>query len=119
MTSVNKIKCYGFYIHPNKLDNEYRRILEKLKEYGMSATGNKEIDKARLNQKEIEKVEKSNSINPELLTVSFDEQVKIQTEKNSKETNNNNNKDNSTNYIGQQLLGEQLMIAINMKTKKT
>ena len=77
---------YLFYIHPNKLDNEYRRILEKLKEYGMSATGNKEIDKARLNQKEIEKVEKSNSINPELLTVSFDEQVKIQTEKNSKET---------------------------------
>ena len=75
MTSISKIKCYGFYIQSNRLDYEYKRILQKLKEYGMSATGDKDVDRARLKNKELEKVKDANYINPELLTVSVEEQV--------------------------------------------
>lgn len=116
MTSISKIKCYGFYIQANRLDYEYKRILQKLKEYGMSATGNKDVDRARLKNKELEKVKDANYINPELLTVSVEEQVKIQGEK--KKDLNTDIEQKETNKLGQQLLGEQLMIAINMKNKK-
>ena len=65
MTRVDKINCCGFNILPNKLDPEYKRILKKLKEYGMSATGDKEVDKARLKEKELEMAKEANYINPD------------------------------------------------------
>ena len=114
---INKVKCYGFYINPKNLDYEYKKILKKLKEYGIPSTGNKEIDRTRLRSKEFEKIQENNCIDPEMITISADEQMKILTEikKNNFEKDS---KYQQPDFKGQQILGEQLMLAIEMKNQK-
>lgn len=113
--SVGKIRCYGFYIRTSDLDYEYKKILRKLKEYGMISTGDKQVDRTMLIKKETEKIKDSDSIDPNILTVSVEEQMRI-IEK--QKENSNNEKDSRyqcTNFEGQKILGEQLYQAILMK----
>ena len=79
---------------------------------GTSAIGKK----IQANNLTVQAIKDANYINPELLTVSVEEQVKIQGEK--KKDLKTDIEQKGTNKLGQQLLGEQLMIAINMKNKK-
>ena len=116
MTSVGKINCCGSYIQPNKLDYEYRRIIQKLKEYGMFATGDKQTDKMRLRAKELEELQQVGCINPQMLTVPIEEQTKVLTEKKEKEVEKDSNYQ-ELDYKGQEALGEQIYLAIMMKDK--
>ena len=116
MTSVGKINCCGSYIQPNKLDYEYRRIIQKLKEYGMLATGDKQTDKMRLRAKELEELQEAGVINPQMLTVPIEEQTKILADKKEKEVEKDSNYQ-ELDYKGQKALGEQIYLAIMMKDK--
>lgn len=114
---VPKINCYGYYIRVTEFDEEYRKIIRKLKSYGISVTGNKSVDKTRLHIKELQEAEKENIPTPKFLTVSMQEQEKIHAKKkNHKKEINLNFENNPT--IGQEILGEQIMVSINIKQKK-
>ena len=45
-------------ISGNNVDIEYKRIIQELRALGLSPTGNKEIDKSRLNAKKAELLER-------------------------------------------------------------
>ena len=83
----------------------------------MSPSGSKTIDKMRLHERELQEAQKENGITSKFLTVTKAEQEKIQEKKKAKrEENNPELKQNSTK--GQEILGEQIMLAIEWKKKK-
>ena len=116
MTGISKIRCCGFYIKPTELDLEYRRILQRLNEYGMTATGDKQIDKLRLKERELEEVQKGNCVNTEFVVVKPEEQREILREK-KEEKFEEKTKQLELDKRGQEALGEQIYLAILMKDK--
>lgn len=117
--SVDKIQCSGYFVKSSDLDYEYKKILKKLKEYGMASVGNKEADRAALVKKEKEMVKDTNAINPNLLTLSVEEQTKIlEQKKESKSIENDPRFQFGNSTEGQHLLGEQLYQAILMNNNE-
>lgn len=98
-------------------DPEQKRIAKKLLEYGYLPTGDKNTDKATLRRIEIQKAKESNVILSDLVTVSKQEQEKIQEKKKErkKETNEPCSKND---FNGAKALGEQIYLSIQMKKKK-
>lgn len=99
------------------IDYEYKKIIKKLMQYGLRPTGSKAVDKARLHKKELEQAEKEPCVSNKFLTVTKAEQEKIQAKKKEKRIENNPENFQHT-MKGQKLLGEQIMLAIEMKKKK-
>lgn len=98
-------------------DEEHRKIMRKLMAYGITPTGKKSADIALLRQIELKLAKLENCVCGKFLTVSKSEQEKIQKEK--KEKRIENNPELALNTMkGQQILGEQVMLAIQMKKDK-
>ena len=108
------IFCGSMWI--SKYDYEYIQIIRKMMQYGMRPTGNKAIDKRRLHEKELQQAQKENCVSNKFLTVSKREQEKIQ-EKKKKKKIEINPRQYPDSTKGQKILGEQLMLAIEMKRK--
>lgn len=108
--AMNSFSAGGCYA---SVDPEEKRIAQKLREYGYIPSGNKTTDKATLRRIEIQKAKESNYIRNDLLTVSQQEQEKIQEKK--KQRKDNNNPDIKNNFNGAKALGEQIYLSINMK----
>ena len=101
----------------SQIDEEYRRIIRKLQQYGMKPSGSKTTDKMRLHKRELQEAQKENCITSKFLTVTKAEQEKIQEKKKEKcEDVNPELKQNPPK--GQEILGEQLKFAIEWKKKK-
>ena len=99
------------------VDPEEKLIAQKLLAYGCTPTGNKTTDKATLRKIELQKAKESNFIRNDLLTVTKQEQEKIQEKK--KERKKENNEPNVKNdFNGAKALGEQVYLSIKMKKKK-
>ena len=100
----------------NVIDEEYKRIIRKLQQYVMKPSGSKTTDKMRLHEKELQEAQKENCITSKFLTVTKAEQEKIQEKKKEKkeEINPELNQNSST---GQEILGNQIMLAIEWKNK--
>ena len=115
MTKINPIMS-GMLSVSFGPDEEHKRIMRKLMAYGYRTTGSKSGDKELLRRIELKQVEMENCVSSKYLTVSRSEQEKIQEEK--KEKKIENNPDIAQNTMqGQQALGEQIMLAIEMKKK--
>jgi hypothetical protein len=102
-------------------DEEQKRIAAKLREYGVIPTGDKTTDKATLYRIELEKAKQENCVTNKFLTVSKAEQEKIQAKKKEKQKNLNPdiNKDiKPEEFKGSKALGQQLLLAIEMRRKK-
>lgn len=104
-------KCSAFIY-----DWEYKAIIRKLAQYGLKPTGNKSSDKMKLRQIELREAQKEESVTSRFLTVGKGEQEKIQEKKQEKQEISNPTP-SQDNMLGQQLLGEQLLLAIKMKKK--
>lgn len=100
----------------NQIDEEYKRIIRKLAQYGMKPTGSKTTDKMRLHERELQDAQKENCITSKFLTVTKAEQEKIQEKKKTKKEENNPDLKPESKK-GQQILGEQIYLAIKMKRK--
>ena len=99
------------------IDYEYARIIRRLRMYGLTPTGSKSADKQRLHEIEIRLAKQENCTSTKFITVTQNEQEKIQDKKKEKrEEVNPELNSNSTN--GQEILGQQIMLALNMKKKK-
>ena len=116
MTKINPIINSGIINIAHYPDAEHRRIMRKLMAYGYTPTGNKSADTELLRRIELKQAEMENCISSRFLTVSNAEQEKIQEKKNEKRIENS--PENYQNTMqGQKLLGEQIMLAIEMKRK--
>ena len=98
-------------------DEEHRNIMRKLISYGITPTGKKSADIALLREIELKLAKLENCVSGKFLTVSKSEQEKIQKEKKEKRIENNPELGENT-MKGQEILGEQLMLAIQMKKDK-
>lgn len=112
MSKISAISCSTFVY-----DLEYKAIIRKLAQYGLKPSGNKSSDKMKLHEIELREAQKEDGITSRFLTVSKNEQEKIQEKKQEKQ-NIANPPITQDNMLGQQLLGEQLMLVIEMKKKK-
>ena len=117
--TVNNISSFGNFscTVAYTIDEEEKRILRKLLQYGIKGTGKKKIDKAKLHELELRQAQKENCISSKFLTVSQNEQQKIQDKKKAKRQEANPEKYQNTDKA-QRVLGEQIYLAIKMKNKK-
>ena len=99
------------------IDEEWKRIIGRLKTYGRRSTGNKARDTEILRSIELNKVQTENSVSSKYITVSKEEQEKILAKKQEKK-GEDNTKPAQNSQQGAKLLGEQLYLAIQMKNKK-
>lgn len=113
ISAIQKCSCFG----TPSIDYEYMRIIKRLAEYGIRPSGSKTSDKLKLHELELREAEKENCITSKFLTVSIKEQEEIQDKKKKKrEEIDPKIKQNPTK--GQEILGQQIMIAIEMKKNK-
>ena len=98
----------------SSIDAEEKEIMRRLLAYGITPTGNKTTDKAKLRQIELEKAKTSNCILPDLLTVSRQEQEQIQKSKKDKKKEQILQSD-IEKFEGSKAKGEQIYLAIKMK----
>ena len=114
--SVKKVQnfCAASFCCGPYIDEEEKRIMRKLMQYGITPTGRKSTDKVKLHEIEIKQAQMENCVTSKFLTVTRQEQEKIQTKKKEKRVENNPELyQNSTK--GQKILGEQIYLAIKMK----
>ena len=116
MTKINPIMS-GMLSISFGPDEEHKRIIRKLMAYGYRSTGSKSGDKELLRKIELKQVQMENCVNSKYITVSKREQEKIIEKKKEKRLENNPEQAQNT-MKGQKILGEQLMIAIEMNKKK-
>lgn len=110
--SINPLSnCPGYV-----LDWEYRAIIRKLAQYGLKPSGNKSSDKMKLHQIEVREAKKEDEVTSKFLTVGKGEQEKIQ-EKKEEKKEIENPQAIQDNQLGQHLLGQQILLAINLKKK--
>ena len=136
--NIDAVNAYSSYFCIAKqIDEEELRIIKRLKEYGISPTFNKAVDKAKLHSIEIKEAKQLNYISEKFITVTKAEQEKIQEKKKALRKEINPDKDtqkllrkeekikkekelekNIKNKTGATTLGEQLWLTIKMKTEK-
>ncbi len=122
MSIQNITPNYSFSYAPmvSSVDAEEKLIMERLLSYGVTPTGDKTTDKSRLRRIEEKKAKQDNFVSNNYLTVSQKECEQIQAQK--KERKKESVKDLTPNkpqkQIGAKLLGEQLFLAIKMKSVK-
>ncbi len=113
---VNKIS-YSIGIFILTMDEEHKKIARRLRMYGITPSGNKNADKAKLHEIELREAKKEDCVSNKFLTVTKEEQEKIQEKKKEKRKEINPEKypDNSK---AMEILGQQKFLAIKMKNKK-
>ena len=99
------------------LPKTHKYVSEKLQQYGISSTGDKEKDLQKLHVKELEEAKNVEKIDSKFLTINESEHRLIL----SKELSKNEDKlteisNNPT--LGQEILGQQVYQAIQMKKQK-
>ena len=102
------------------IDEEEKRIMAKLLEYGETPTGNKTVDKAKLRNIELKKAKLEPCVSNKFITVSIAEQERIQ-EKKKEKREIDNPKDpifEASDFKGAKAMGEQLYLAIQLKKKE-
>ena len=115
---INKINnCTCSFSVSSGCDSEEKRIAKRLLAYGIQPTFNKSTDRAKLHEIELKEAQNENSISNKFITVTRQEQEKIQEKK--KEKRKETNPEASINsQKAQKVLGEQIYLAIKMKQKK-
>ena len=117
MSENPKVNVFCGAMWISRYDYEYIKIIRKMQQYGMRPTGSKSVDKRRLHEKELQEAQKETVVSSKFVTVSKSEQEKIQ-EKKKKKREEVDPKLYPDTTKGQKLLGEQLMLAIQMKRKE-
>lgn len=112
--SINRIE--EFYIPQVSfcIDREEEEILRRLAMYGIKGTGIKSIDKAKLHEIELREAQKEDTVCSKFLTVSKNEQEKIQKKKKDKKIEKDP-KSYPDSPKGARILGEQIYLAIKIK----
>ncbi|MCM1265821.1 MAG: hypothetical protein NC200_06445 [Candidatus Gastranaerophilales bacterium] len=118
--SLNIQSTYTFAFAAPMIDSEEKEIMKKLLAYGVTPTGNKSADKAKLRQIEEKKAKEENIVSGKFLTVSRGEEEKIQERKKERRDNMDVSKikQKKERQLGADILGQQIYLAIKMKDEK-
>lgn len=118
LMSINGIS--SFSLSGGGSDPELIAIMRQLRKYGIIPTGIKSTDKATLRRIEIQKAEQETTATGKFITVSRNEENKIQENKKTKKKENNFNskKDFEKTEKAMKTMGEQIYLAIKMKQKR-
>ena len=121
--AINGITSISICTFGSANDAEAKKIAERLRMYGITPTGDKSVDRAKLREIELREAEKESSVSNKFITVSRGEQEKIQTKKKEKQKETNpesfpNSENAEKLQKAQKAPGEQIYLAINMKNKK-
>ena len=115
--NISNMYSYNFGYCVSSIDSEEKEIMQRLLAHGITPTGNKTADKAKLRKIEEESAKQENIVSNKYLTVSTSEQESIQENKRNKRKNSN--PEQSVNFsdkrVGAKAFGEQVFLAINMK----
>ena len=116
--AINGISCFSLASGGN--DPELIAIMRQLRRYGVVPTGIKSADKATLHRIEIQKAEQESQVTGKFITVSRNEENKIQENKKAKKKENNpdTKKDLEKTEKAMKVMGEQIYLAIKMKQKQ-
>ena len=117
--AINRIEIYtcSFCSSGGSVDEEEKRIMRRLLQYGIKPTGQKNIDKPKLHEIELQKAKLEDYVSNKFLTVTKSEQEKIQAKKKEKRKERNPEKYTNSEQA-QKVMGEQIYLAIKMKKKK-
>ena len=114
---INKVNGgNSFYFCNIRIDEEEKKIIKKLMQYGITPTFNKSADKAKLHEIELREAKKENCVTNKFLTLTKGEQEKIQEKKKEKRKEISPEKYPNSEKA-QKILGEQIYLAIQMKKK--
>lgn len=78
---IQKIPSIGLFSLSSAPDAEHQEIMRRLRAYGITPTGDKNTDRNKLREAELKKAHEENSVTNKFLTVSTEEQEKIQKKK--------------------------------------
>lgn len=115
--NINGISFTPSFACNSSVDSEEKEIMRRLLAYGITPTGNKTTDKAKLREIEINKAKNSNFVILNLLTVSKAEQEQIQKKKKDKRKETEKQTD-LKDLKGLDCLGRQIYLSIQMKNKE-
>ena len=110
----SNISCTSSYI-----DSEEKAIMAKLLAYGITPTGNKSIDRAKLHEIELKEAKQNNYVTGSFLTVSSAEEEKLVENKIYNRFNNQipEFEQYQDESIGAQALGEQIILTLKLQNK--
>ena len=116
--SIASVSTCSFSGMLPSIDREEQEIIERLRAYGVSPTGDKTTDKAKLRDIELKEAQEENVVTNKFLTVSTGEQQRIQEKKkeNRRIANPDSDKRNQDKRVGAKLLGDQIYFAIKINT---
>ena len=110
---------YDAYFSVSKApDAEWKRIILRLwYKYGIHSTGSKSADKQKLHELELKEMEYETTVTSKFLTVTKAEQEKILKKKKDKRIENNPELYPNSRK-GAEILGKQILLAIQMKQEQ-
>ena len=116
--TVNRITTYtcSSCSSSGNIDEEEKRIMHKLLQYGIKPTGKKCIDKPKLHEIELQKAQLEDCVSNKYLTITRSELENIQAKKKEKRKENNLEKHTNSEQA-QKAMGEQIYLAIKLKSK--
>ena len=115
--NVNNVNINSSMMFLGGPDAEEKRIARRLLQYGITPSGNKSADRAKLHEIELKEAKKLNYITNKFLTVTVAEQEKILEKKKEKREEVNPELYPDTKEA-EKFLGEQIYLAIRMKKNK-
>jgi len=115
---ISSINNGGLVYFKPMPDDEHKRIMRKLMSYGILPTGNKIADYNLLRKIELDLAQAENCISNKFITVTKQEQEKIQKKKKEKKVENSPEL-YQDKLQGQQILAEQMKIALELKKRES
>ena len=113
ITGVNSSSNFNFFTAG--LSDEAKQIISKLLAHGITPSGNKSVDRAKLHEIELKEAEKNNYVSGDFLTITRDEEEKMLENKVENRGQFFNPEEFNNSFEGATALGSQIYLAIKMK----
>jgi len=111
----NSIPQFNFFTVG--LSDEAKQIIAKLHAHGITPSGNKTVDRAKLHEIEVQEAQSNTYVTGNFITVTKEEEQQIIERKAEAKEQPQNFEDLSNSFDGATALGNQIYLAIKMKKR--
>ena len=113
ITGVNSSSNFNFFTAG--MSDEAKQIISKLLAHGITPSGNKAVDRAKLHEIELKEAEANNCVSGDFLTITREEEEKIFENKIENRGQFCGPEEFNDSFQGATALGDQIYLAIKMK----